>query len=140
MCRARKWQSKNWDPDMAGSKFKVSHSQGSLFKTRTSSSKKNNCPVSQREVGKGCLLVLLPAYTSCRKMPQEPQPCCRARPDRQLPGNWAPAAWVLPVASLWTLFNSSCLRSQPGTRLLFEEKECSCLALFWDEVAGPVET
>lgn len=29
--QARKWQSKNRDPDMADSKFKVSHSQGSIF-------------------------------------------------------------------------------------------------------------
>lgn len=29
--QARKWQSKNWDPDMADSKFKVSHSQGRIF-------------------------------------------------------------------------------------------------------------
>lgn len=29
--QARKWQSKNGDPDMADSKFKVSHSQGSIF-------------------------------------------------------------------------------------------------------------
>ena len=33
------------------------------------------------------------------------------------------------VATLWTLFDSSCWRSQPGTQLLFREKECSRLAL-----------
>lgn len=55
-------------------------------------------------------------------------------------GTWVLAAWVLLLASLCTLFDSSCLRSQPGTLLLSGEKECSRLALFWDEVAGPVET
>ena len=29
--QARKLQNKNLDPDMADSKFKVSHSQGSIF-------------------------------------------------------------------------------------------------------------
>lgn len=58
----------------------------------------------------------------------------------RLLGTWVLAAWVLLLASLSTLFDSSCLRSQPGTLLLSGEKEWSHLALFWDEVAGPVET
>lgn len=58
----------------------------------------------------------------------------------RLLGNGALAAWVPLLTSLCTLFASSCLRSRPGTLLLFGEKECSHLVLFWEEVAGPVET
>lgn len=85
--QARKWQNKNWDPDMADSKFKVSHSQGSIFfplKVRqhflmpTCSFKRKTisplCPVSQREVGKSCALNLPP----CLRISQEKATGARA--------------------------------------------------------------
>lgn len=53
---------------------------------------------------------------------------------------WALAARVLLIASLYASSDSSCFTSQPGTLLVFGEKECPHLALFWEEVADPVET
>lgn len=84
--QARKWQSKNWDPDMADFKFKVSiHKAGFFFPLKvrqhflmpTCLFKRKQlalCPVSQRRLERAVLSTFLPAYASHRRRPQELEP------------------------------------------------------------------
>lgn len=57
-----KRRSKKQDPDVAESKFQFSHSEGGFLKRLPAQPGGKQlalfCPVSQREVGKGCLLPL----------------------------------------------------------------------------------
>lgn len=89
---ARKWLSESRDPDVAASKSKFSRALGGLFKCLHAHPRAKQlvllCPVSQGEVGKGCLLTFPPVYTSHRGRPSE------AESQAGVGGCWGPGCWL----------------------------------------------
>lgn len=136
-------RSKNRDPDVPGSEFQFSHSKGGFLKCPYAHPGEKRlalfCPVSQREVGKGCGV---PPYPQLTALTEE----CHGSPSPRGEPGWGGR---LPKNRLW-LPRSHCYLFVPCPLAPAGEaglihccclggKECSCLALFWDEVSGPVE-